>query len=221
MAVFGAILAVVLLNVRINGEITPESIGQFNIGQLFAFYEIDGLCLGKRQFVVAKKSETTDCQWKINKKFEPATIEGKDLPVEDRNGNCYFACVLETGKRPDRVIYDKLKENKVPLSNLDLYTFIACEKADHLKEFQNVFYTFEEFGKLVQYNDLLDYVENTKSRRGLDAIKEKTKVTLSNVEAAINKGKHAKKSEGEIIDGVDDKYEKNAVISYFHQHPLT
>ena len=72
MALFGAILAVVLLNVRINGEITPESIGQFNIGQLSAFYEAEKLCTNPAQFAVAKKIGSNDCQWEIGKDLQPA-----------------------------------------------------------------------------------------------------------------------------------------------------
>ena len=235
MAVFGAILAVVLLNVRINGEITPESIGQFNIGQLFAFYKAENLCKSNTQFGVAKRSGTTDCQWKIGKDFERETIGVENLPVEDKNGNCYFTCITATGKPPlhaEKVINRKLKKDGIDRNQFDLYTFLApCYKCiegtgrdketAELEKYKGVYYSYKPEGvetkgsevkndKLLEKNDL----------RGLLTIIDTTKVTLSIVKDAINNGKDAKKSKQEIIDGVTGDYQKNAVKSYLDQHPL-
>ena len=100
MALLGAILAVVLLNVRINGAITPESIGQFNIGQFFTFYEAEKLCTNTAQFAVAKKIGSNECQWEIGKDLQPATITSRNLPVKDKDGNCYISCVFDSNNPP-------------------------------------------------------------------------------------------------------------------------
>ena len=236
MAVFGAILAVVLLNVRINGEITPESIGQFNIGQLFAFYEAEKLCTNEGQFAVAKKIGSNDCQWEIGKDLQPATITSEGLPITDINGNCYFSCVFdrkEPASHTEMVINRKLKGEHVKRKDFDLYTYLEpCKtciggvggggETAELVEFKAVYYTLESKGeksKGMQVKN--DALLKTEIQQGLAAIKETTKVTLRNIKNAIQNGKDANKSEGEIIGGIkDNEYEKNAVESYFKQHPL-
>ena len=235
MAVFSIVLVVFLLIVKINAEITSDSIAQFNIGQLFAFYDADGLCKSTTQFAVAKKGGE-DCQWEIAEDFTPKNIDKEtDLPVKDKDGNCYFACVFKTGRprlHTEKVINRKLKADGIDRSNFDLYTYLApCTKCINgpapggetaeLDEFKAVYYSYkpEEVatkGSEVKNDDLLE----KDAQKGLAAIQETTKVTLSNVKDAINNGKGANKSKQEIIDGVDDKYEKNAVKSYLDQHPL-
>ena len=169
MAVFGAILAVVLLNVRINGEITPESIEQFNIGELFAFYDTSDVCTSKEQFAVAKKVESNDCQWQIGKDLQPATITSEGLPIEDINGNCYFSCVFGRDKvkfHTEKVINRKLKEKGIRRSDFDLFTFIApclaCligekegEETAELDKFNEVYYTSGSKGTRVADETLL------------------------------------------------------------------
>ena len=234
MAVFGAILAVVLLNVRINGEITRESIEQFNIGQLFAFYEAENLCKTPAQFAVAKKIGSNDCQWEIRKNLQPAIITSENLPVRDIYGVCYFSCVFEAKLKEchtEKVINRKLKENKIDRSKFDLYTYLppcqACiygtapgEETAECDAYNEVYYskkfdTNQKEGSKVGNVALLE----KDAQQGLAAIKEITKVSLSNVKNAIKRGNRAGKGYEEIINEMGNLYERNAVKSYFDQHP--
>ena len=179
--------------------------------------------------------QRNDCQWEIEKDLQPATITSRNLPVKDKDGNCYCSCVFDSNHPPshtEKVINRKLKEDKVDRKKFDLYTYLApCYKCieggwdketAELESFAGVYYSWKPrgetvtFGKQVGKNAFV--IKHPKS--GLAAIKETTKVTLSNVKDAINNGKDAKISKQEIIDGVKGDYQKNAVKSYLDQHPL-
>ena len=239
MAVFGAILAVVLLNAKINGEITPESIQQFNIGQLFAFYKANDLCLDGKWFAVAKKVISNNCQWQIGKDLQPATITSENLPVVDQNGDCYFSCYFVSNKpesHPEKIISRRLKKDSVSRKDFDLYAYSApclncIEGTDtdpetaELDEFNAVYYTRGSFGTQVKNDALLkkDILDTNgeviEVKTGLDAIKETTKVVLSDVQGVIEKGLETRMNSIDLVAKIDDPYEKKAVKSYFDQHP--
>ena len=238
------LLILVNSNVRLEAVITEDTISDFNIGQLFAFYNTIGLCdlRAPSQFAVAKRVGSGKCQWKIDKNYTPQPINKEsDLPVADFKGNCYFSCVHQTltpRLHTEKVINRHMKDKGIDRKQFDMYTFLApCPKCQvtsknnpetaELDQFKAVYWTINPGKYDTQTyhqvkNDALLYrapANGNSGAGGLLVIKEKTKVDLTEVKNEIETGKNAKKSDKEIIAGVNDEYLKNAVVSYLEQHP--
>ena len=232
-------LLFVISSPRMQAAITKDSISEFNIGQLFAFYDTNGLCdpRAMAQFAVAKRVGSQDCQWEIAEDFTPQRISQRnDLPVIDINRNCYFSCVhdkKDLEQHTEIVINRKMRGDQgINRSDYDMYTFLApCPNCDQgvdngksadLSEYNGVYWTANPGNK---YNTLgftrvkNDQLLSGSGSSGLAVIMEKTKVDLVEVRSKIEAGKTAKKGNDEIISSVSQKYLRNAVESYLSQHP--
>ncbi len=218
---------------------------QFNIGQLFAFYNMDNLCKTWSQVAVAKKDDSKACQWKISADFSTPNVErrrkedgdGKSdkmiPPIEDYNGNCLFSCVFGGDVKywhTEKVINRYLVAEGANREEYNLQTFKApCEACElgtqerggrgekaELEQYLTVYYTKGNgFGRKIQS----DALSKAGSEPGLAAIKYKTRVNLNAVKTKVIEGRKYGKTEAEILEGIRDIYLQNAVESYLKQHP--
>ena len=241
----GFLLVILFLGAPIQADMTGDTISQFNVGQIFAFYEFKGkdtqeFCLAY-QFAVAKKKGSGNCQWKIKNDFSRTVIDKKyDLPIEDANKNCFFSCVPAASSKSktwhsEKIINRYLENKGIERSDFDLYTQLApcqncmdgskvegvIEKAD-LDKYNKVYYNFDNGETKITAtritNDKL--LDKGPKNYGLKALQQTTKVDLAKVKSEINDGKSNKKSKDEIITGVQsDEYLHNAVESFLDQHP--
>eukprot|EP00794_Sanderia_malayensis_P004160 gene4160-4714_t len=227
--------------VKINAKFGADEIEKFNIGQLFAFYNM-AVCKKPSQFAVAKKDGSGECQWKISADFLVTPAPTKDdLPIEDKNGNCVFACLgtssskaLHTEKVINRFLKGKAGEKR---SEYNLYTYLApCKYCDgtepvpdntgetaELDEFKGVYYTEKpndiNFADVSKGSQVINEILQTTTSKGLNAIKKNTEVDLDSVKTTIREGKAANESKDTIINEASgSKYLKSAIKSYLDQN---
>ena len=229
-----AILASLLYS---NAVITNQSIAEFNVGQLFAFYDIANFCKSPVQFAIAKRNESSQCQWKIGEDLQPQRVDNKtELPIIDSNENCIFACDYSLVKSGAEYLAEKSikryfqQNNTASQSQYDLYTYLApCDESirggntseqnnTHFEGYKGVYYTSDP-GRCSTTDHAIenDEVLTHGAVTGLLAAKRSTAVSLEHIKAAVrdihnhNITLEAVKEKGSWI--------YNAVASYFHQYP--
>ena len=108
---------------------TSATIDQFQIRQLYEIYKFLINHRLQRQFAVAKKVRSGYCEWRINADFSRQGVNAEELPIEDVNSNCIFACVVEKwkgnfDKHTERLIDDYINLKGYDRRNYDLYTYL-------------------------------------------------------------------------------------------------
>ena len=232
-------LTVLILCFFTHGYITRKSIGDFEIGILFASYGLDSVCKSPVHFVMAKRNNTGNCQWEIAENFAQQQIANETgLPVADIARNCLFSCnylFQEPKMTAELQILSYFSNNTLlKKSDYDLYTYLApCERtirgniseADVNKtkagfeNFSGVY--FSSNGDKCTDNGqevLNDAILRNGSTTGLLAARKNTQVDLERIQQAIK-------------DIKEDKYKLSSlryeygwlykpVVAYFDQHPL-
>ena len=223
--------------VEFDATITEQSISDFNIGLLFASYELEGFCKSPVQFVVAKRNNTGQCQWKISSDVETAKIDNEtSLPVVDNIGNCLFSCDYKL-EEPRMIAEERItsyfaNNPSMKMSDFDLYTYLApCDRSirGNLSSCDNETTTaFPKFAgvyfssngdscKGIGQEVLNDAILKSGSVTGLFAAHKNTKIDFQNIQQAvkdINEGKTTLSA----LRTVSECLYKSAA-AYFEQHP--
>ena len=122
-------------------EFSKDAIKDFNIGQLFAFTNLETLCSKKYQFAVARKTGTENCFWNVTKDF--TKIDADKLPVVGFESSCIFACgdngeksVQSSVEKVAKYFDEGSKDNgNLQKQNYDLYAYYQpCKEFDEKKD---------------------------------------------------------------------------------------
>ena len=217
--------------------ITTKSISDFNIGILFASYDLEYICKSPVQFVMAKKSNAGVCQWKIADDFAKQKVGNEtELPVADIGGNCLFSCNFLADEPKMTAELQLLsffsKSTSVKKSDYDLYTYLApCDRTIRgnvsegdsnrtkaLEDFAGVYYTSNaDDCKGLGTEVLNDAVLRNDSNTGLFAARKNTQVDVRRVQEAIKEIKEDKSKLSALR--YESEWLYNAVAAYFDQHP--
>ena len=214
------------------GAITKESISDFEIGVLFASYDLESVCISPVHFVMAKRRNTGACRWKIAPNFAKQPVANSTgLPVADINRDCLFSCNyrFEEPKMTAelQMLPYFLQNSSLNTPDFDFYTYLAlCERtirgnvseADFekvnstLKNFAGVYYSSGNDNCKGSGEEVLnDKILHRKSTTGLLAARKNTEVNVDVVKEVI-KGNR----EESTLKGADQK----AYDAYFRQYPI-
>jgi len=217
--------------------ISNKSINDFDIGILFASYDLENICKSPVQFVMAKRNNSGSCRWQIADDFVKQKVANEsELPISDIGGTCLFSC----NYRPEepkmtaelQVLSYFSKNPSLKMSDYDLYTYLApCErtirgniseavanKTKDFDKFAGVYFTSngddcKGIGKEVQNDAVLRNASTT----GLFAARKNTKIDMGRVQEAIKEIKDSKYATSALR--YESEWLYNAVVAYFDQHP--
>lgn len=156
---------------------SENSVKDLNIGQLFAFANLESRCQKKNQFAVAKKKDAENCYWNVTEDL--SVTEVTEIPVLGMDSACIFAC----GEREVSSVQSSVmsvikyfgsqteKEKKFRKSDFDLYAYYhPCDAGnagfEGIKDFNSVHYSresqtkCEKFGSVESSDKYLSLKEN-------------------------------------------------------------
>lgn len=223
--------------VAFDATITEQSISDFNIGLLFASYGLDGFCKSPVQFVVAKRNNTGQCQWKISNDVKTVNIDNEtSLPVVDNIGNCLFSCDYKL-EEPRMIAEERItsyfaNNPLMKISDFDLYTYLApCDESirGNLSNCDNeITKSFPKFAgvyfssngdscKGIGQEVLNDAILKSGSVTGLFAAHKNTKIDFQSIQQAVKDINEGKTTLSALRTVSECLYK--SVAAYFEQHP--
>lgn len=220
-----------------HATITRKSISDFDLGTLFASYDLGSACRSPVHFVMAKRNNTGSCRWKIAENFVKQQIANEtELPIADNAGNCLFSCNYlpqEPKMTAELQILSHFSDNpSLRMSDYDLYTYLApCErtirgniteadvnKTKALEKFAGVYFSSDgDHCTGIGQEVLNDAVLRNDSTTGLLAARKNTQVDLGRIQEAIKEIKENKYGLSALR--YESEWLYNAVVAYFDQHP--
>lgn len=218
--------------------ITSKSISEFNLGILFASYDVENICKSPVHFAMAKKNSPGPCQWKISDDFVKQKVTNEtELPVVDMLGNCMFSCNYmhdEPKMTAELVLLSYFSKNgSFKASDFDFYTYLApCErtirgnvseedrnKTKALENFAAVYFSSNSDDcKGIGSEVLNDGILRNESSTGLMAARKNTGIDVNRVREAIREIKEDKTKLSALR--YESEWLYNAVAAYFEQHPI-
>lgn len=242
MKMAGRLLIIVLTSayycLYVYATITSTSISDFNIGMLYASYDLENICRSPVHFVMAKRNNTGICHWKIADDFVKQKVSNEtELPIADISGNCLFSCNYkneEPKMTAELTLLSYFSKNpSFKTSDYDLYTYLApCDKSVRgnvsecdvnktkaLENFAGIYYSSNGDSCQGRGTEVLnDAILRNNSSTGLLAARKNTLIDVDRVQEAIREIKENQMTFSALRYKSEWLY--NAVAAYFEQHQL-